>query len=77
MDENFKAKKKSSADQTSTSGLERGVAYLPVGLGRTDGEPPERAWANANPLVPSTKEMGPGERRDVLEDQSAWGKKTA
>ncbi|KAJ7800951.1 hypothetical protein B0H13DRAFT_1932428 [Mycena leptocephala] len=29
-------------------------------VGRTDGEAPERGWANANPLAASTKEMGPG-----------------
>ncbi|KAJ7448387.1 hypothetical protein FB451DRAFT_1533078 [Mycena latifolia] len=33
-------------------------------VGRTDGEAPERGWANANPLALSTKEMGPGSRRD-------------
>jgi hypothetical protein len=29
-------------------------------VGQTDGEAPERGWANANPLARSTKEMGPG-----------------
>ncbi|KAJ7858652.1 hypothetical protein B0H14DRAFT_3085047 [Mycena olivaceomarginata] len=29
-------------------------------VGQTDGEAPERGWANANPLASSTKEMGPG-----------------
>ncbi|KAJ7219723.1 hypothetical protein B0H12DRAFT_1241465, partial [Mycena haematopus] len=28
-------------------------------VGQTDGEAPERGWANANPLARSTKEMGP------------------
>ncbi|KAJ7080573.1 hypothetical protein B0H15DRAFT_953443 [Mycena belliarum] len=37
-------------------------------VGQTDGEAPERGWANANPLARSTKEMGPGSRRDVLND---------
>ena len=29
-------------------------------VGRTDGEAPERGWANINPAASSTKEMGPG-----------------
>ncbi|KAJ7434289.1 hypothetical protein FB451DRAFT_1468738 [Mycena latifolia] len=33
-------------------------------IGRTDGEAPEHGWAHANPLASSTKEMGPGSRRD-------------
>ncbi|KAK7028741.1 hypothetical protein R3P38DRAFT_2937983 [Favolaschia claudopus] len=37
-------------------------------VGRTDGEAPERGWANTNPLARSTKEMGPGFRRDMLDD---------
>ncbi|KAJ6547992.1 hypothetical protein DFH09DRAFT_926685 [Mycena vulgaris] len=37
-------------------------------VGWTDGEAPERGWANANPLATSTKEMGPGSRRDTLND---------
>ncbi|KAF8062351.1 hypothetical protein FPV67DRAFT_1563697 [Lyophyllum atratum] len=37
------------------------------GVGRTDGEAPERGWAEANPLAASTKEMGPGSRRDTLD----------
>ncbi|KAJ7046193.1 hypothetical protein C8F04DRAFT_938986 [Mycena alexandri] len=37
-------------------------------VGQTDGEAPERGWANANPLASSTKEMGPGARRDALDD---------
>ncbi|KAK7044331.1 CxC2 domain-containing protein [Favolaschia claudopus] len=38
-------------------------------VGRTDGEAPERGWANINSIAPSTKEMGPGARRDALDDQ--------
>lgn len=38
-----------------------------VGAGRTDGEAPERGWAEINPLAASTKEMGPGSRRDTLD----------
>ncbi|KAJ7739347.1 hypothetical protein B0H16DRAFT_1465303 [Mycena metata] len=37
-------------------------------VGQTDGEAPERGWANANPLASSTREMGPGARRDALDD---------
>ncbi|KAJ7769085.1 hypothetical protein DFH07DRAFT_954323 [Mycena maculata] len=37
-------------------------------VGRTDGEAPERGWANANPLAGHTKEMGPGARRDTIDD---------
>jgi hypothetical protein len=40
---------------------------LMKGVGRTDGEAPERGWAEVNPLAPSTKEMGPGSRRDTLD----------
>ncbi|KAH7918799.1 hypothetical protein BV22DRAFT_1199825 [Leucogyrophana mollusca] len=38
------------------------------GVGRTDGEAPERGWSNINPVSSSTKEMGPGSRRDTLDD---------
>lgn len=41
---------------------------LTKGVGRTDGEAPERGWADANRLAGSTKEMGPGSRRDTLDD---------
>ncbi|KAG2340636.1 hypothetical protein BDR05DRAFT_1032843 [Suillus weaverae] len=47
------------------------------GVGRTDGEAPERSWANINPVASSTKEMGPGARRDTLDDyfgHSNWKK---
>lgn len=37
------------------------------GVGRTDGEAPERGWAPANKLAPSTREMGPGHCRDTLD----------
>ncbi|KAJ7817065.1 hypothetical protein B0H13DRAFT_426053 [Mycena leptocephala] len=37
-------------------------------VGQTDGEAPERGWSEANPLARSTKEMGPGSRRDALDD---------
>jgi hypothetical protein len=41
---------------------------LTPGVGRTDGEAPERGWANINRVSSSTKEMGPGCRRDTLDD---------
>ncbi|KAG2111490.1 hypothetical protein DEU56DRAFT_919993 [Suillus clintonianus] len=37
-------------------------------VGRTDGEAPERGWADINRVAASTKEMAPGTRRDVLDD---------
>ncbi|KAJ3530921.1 hypothetical protein NMY22_g8368 [Coprinellus aureogranulatus] len=37
------------------------------GVGLGDGEAPERGWADSNPLGPSTREMGPGRRRDTLD----------
>jgi hypothetical protein len=53
---------------------------LEPGVGRTDGEAPERGWANTNRLASSTKEMGPGMRRDTLDDHFGdwnWKKVTA
>ncbi|KAJ7734395.1 hypothetical protein B0H14DRAFT_2408793 [Mycena olivaceomarginata] len=45
-------------------------------VGQTDGEAPERGWANANPLANSTKEMGPGARRDALDNHfNDWNHK--
>ncbi|KAJ6563476.1 hypothetical protein B0H10DRAFT_2239446 [Mycena sp. CBHHK59/15] len=45
-------------------------------VGQTDGEAPERGWANANPLARSTKDMGPGFRRDTLDDHfNDWNHK--
>ncbi|KAG1765287.1 hypothetical protein EV702DRAFT_1182508 [Suillus placidus] len=41
--------------------------HLPY-VGRTDGEAPERGWADINPLATSTREMGPGSRRDTIDD---------
>jgi hypothetical protein len=38
------------------------------GVGRTDGEAPECGWANINPVATSTCEIGPGSRRDTLND---------
>ncbi|KAF9038742.1 hypothetical protein BJ165DRAFT_1352555, partial [Panaeolus papilionaceus] len=39
------------------------------GVGRTDGEAPERGWPVTNALAGSTREMCAGTRRDVLEYQ--------
>ncbi|KIM62429.1 hypothetical protein SCLCIDRAFT_24966 [Scleroderma citrinum Foug A] len=36
------------------------------GVGRTDGEEPERGWANLNAAASSTKEMGPGHCPSIL-----------
>ncbi|KAI0655655.1 hypothetical protein C8Q70DRAFT_1047143 [Cubamyces menziesii] len=41
--------------------------YLPE-CGSLDGEGVERGWALANLAAPSTKEMGPGSRHDMLDD---------
>ncbi|KAI1784420.1 hypothetical protein LXA43DRAFT_901665, partial [Ganoderma leucocontextum] len=37
------------------------------GMGSDDGEGVERGWSWANSFAPSTKEMGPGSRRDLLD----------
>lgn len=47
------------------------------GAARTDGEAPERGWSMLNAAASSTKEMGPGHRRDTLDDligDSNWKK---
>lgn len=44
---------------------------------RYDGESIERLWAEFNAAATSTKEMGPGSRRDTLDDifgHHNWGK---
>ena len=42
--------------------------HLTRGVGNTDGEAPERGWANINPLSSQTKQMGPGSRRDTIDN---------
>lgn len=42
-------------------------------VGRTDGEAPERGWSKINPIATSTAEMGPGHRRDTLDDHFGDG----
>jgi hypothetical protein len=46
----------------------RVLLQLSKNVGRMDGEAPERGWLNINPVALSTKEMGPGSRRDTLDD---------
>lgn len=41
---------------------------LTRGVGRTDGEAPERGWANINPVSAQTKGMGPASRRETIDD---------
>ncbi|KAJ6479437.1 hypothetical protein C8R47DRAFT_1218996 [Mycena vitilis] len=41
-------------------------------VGRTDGEAPERGWADANRLANSTSISGPGARRDTLDNHFQW-----
>lgn len=40
---------------------------LMAGVGRSDGEEPERGWARHDGIASSTREMGPGSRHDTLE----------
>ncbi|RXW14552.1 hypothetical protein EST38_g11304 [Candolleomyces aberdarensis] len=40
---------------------------LTPGAGLGDGEAPERGWGELSPLATSTREMGPGTRRDTLD----------
>lgn len=37
-------------------------------VGRVEGESPERLWAPLDKLAPSTMQMGPGTRWDVVDD---------
>ncbi|KAL1948929.1 hypothetical protein VTO73DRAFT_10735 [Trametes versicolor] len=43
------------------------LLYLPASA-RNDGEAIERIWSQTNAAASSTKEMGPGSRRDALDD---------
>ncbi|KAG2341292.1 hypothetical protein BDR05DRAFT_977042 [Suillus weaverae] len=50
------------------------------GVSQTDGEAPEHGWSDINRIAASTKEMGPGTRREVLDDHFGdwnWKKVTA
>jgi Kyakuja-Dileera-Zisupton transposase len=42
-------------------------------VGRTDGEAPECGWSQINAAAISTAEMGPGNRRDTLDDHFGDG----
>ncbi|KAJ7100994.1 hypothetical protein C8R43DRAFT_964006 [Mycena crocata] len=37
-------------------------------MDKTDGEQVERAWAAANPIAPRGREMGAGQRREMLDE---------
>lgn len=41
---------------------------LTPGVGRLEGEAPERLWVPADRLAAATMQMGPGGRRDVVND---------
>lgn len=50
--------------------------YTP-GVGRSDGEGPERGWSASNDLGKSTRPMAPGSRHDTIDDDfgsSNWTK---
>ncbi|KAK7016424.1 hypothetical protein VNI00_018906 [Paramarasmius palmivorus] len=42
--------------------------HLKKGMGQSDGEGSERHWGNEGPIATSTWEMGPGHRRDTIDD---------
>ncbi|KAL0567977.1 hypothetical protein V5O48_014022 [Marasmius crinis-equi] len=42
--------------------------HLLPGSGQTDGEGVERHWASIGPIASSSKEMGPGHRRETIDD---------
>lgn len=49
---------------------------LTRGVGRTDGEAPERGWSDINPLSSQTKMMGPASRRETIDDHfNDWNHK--
>jgi hypothetical protein len=49
---------------------------LTRGVGRTDGEAPERGWSDINPLAAQTKVMGPASRRETIDDHfNDWNHK--
>ncbi|KAJ7017197.1 hypothetical protein C8F04DRAFT_1200847 [Mycena alexandri] len=43
-----------------------------LGAGQTDGEDIERPWANLGGVATSTREMGPGARRDTLDSHLSY-----
>lgn len=42
------------------------------GMARMDGEAIERGWSNMSPVGTSTREMGPGSRRDTFDHFGDW-----
>ncbi|KAL0571336.1 hypothetical protein V5O48_010634 [Marasmius crinis-equi] len=53
---------------------EKFAFHLLPGAGQTDGEGIERQWASLGPIGSNTKEMGPGHRRDTIDDHVGfWG----
>lgn len=40
------------------------------GVGRMDGEGVERCWSSLNGISRSTRQMGPGSRKDTIEDHA-------
>ncbi|KAK7017498.1 hypothetical protein VNI00_018627 [Paramarasmius palmivorus] len=47
--------------------------HFEPGSGQSDGEGLERHWAGDGGIATSTREMGPGHRRDTMDDQfSSW-----
>jgi len=42
--------------------------HLTKGVGNTDGEAPERGWSDINAIALQTKQMGPGSRRDTIDN---------
>ncbi len=48
------------------------LSYI-SGVGRTCGEDIETSWSHTNSLAPSVREMGPGSRRETLNDHwNGW-----
>ncbi|KAL0574400.1 hypothetical protein V5O48_007558 [Marasmius crinis-equi] len=53
---------------------EKFAFHLLPGGGQTDGKGIERQWASLGPIGMNTKEMGPGHRRDTIDDHLGyWG----
>lgn len=44
-----------------------------AGVGRVDGEGVERCWSGLNGVSRSTRQMGPGSRKDTIEDHCGHG----
>jgi hypothetical protein len=44
-----------------------------IGVGRSDGEGPERGWADEGELATQVSEMGPGHRHATIDDAQGEG----